>query len=86
MSDEETKQEVTLDTLAAMIKVGFDDVHARIDGVETALTEKIETEIANVRDDMQAGFASVHRRVDFLAERIEDHETRIAKIEHELTP
>lgn len=78
MSDEETKHEVTLDTLAGMIKTGFDDVHARI--------EKVETEIANVRDDMQAGFASVHRRIDFLAERIEDHETRLTKIEHELTP
>ncbi len=34
---ETPKEEVTLDTLAVMIKSGFDDVHTRIDGVEEKL-------------------------------------------------
>jgi len=57
---------VTLDTLAVMIKSGFDDVHARIDKFEERVGEK---------------FASVERRLDDLADKLGDHEVRITKLE-----
>lgn len=86
MSTEDKEGEITLDSLAAMIKTGFDDVHTRIDGVETSLTKKIKNVEETLREDVQLGFASMNRRMDDIAEKLTGHEERITKIEHELTP
>lgn len=63
---EKPKGDVTLDTLAVMIKSGFDDVHTRIDKFEGRV---------------DASFASMERRLDDLADKIGDHEVRITKLE-----
>lgn len=73
--------EVTLETLATMIKGGFDEVHKRIDGVESSLTEKIDNLENSLREDMQLGFASVNRRMDSFVEKVAEHEERFAKME-----
>ena len=82
MSLENEKEEVTLDSLAAMVKAGFDEVHDKFDQVNS----KIDQVERTLRDDIQLGFASVNRRMDDIAEKFVDHEARITKIEHELTP
>jgi hypothetical protein len=82
MSIEDEKEAVTLDSLAAMIKAGFDEVHDNFGKVHF----KIDQVERTLREDMQLGFASVNRRMDDIAEKLTDHETRITKIEHELIP
>jgi hypothetical protein len=93
-------KEISLDTLAGMIKAGFDEVsvkfeevHARIDGVEVSLGKKIDdldtkleaveaslrVEITATREEMRQGFANVNRVLN-------DYEDRITNIEHDLAP
>jgi hypothetical protein len=76
----------TVDALAAITKAGFDDVYSRMDGIEAALTEKIDAvdaslrvEIKTSREEMRQGFASVHQTLG-------DHEERITTVERELAP
>ena len=64
--------EITLETLATMIKGGFDD----------ARTEMLTIE-KNIREDMQLGFASVNRRMDSFVEKVSEHEERFAKMDEE---
>jgi tetrahydromethanopterin S-methyltransferase subunit G len=91
---------ITLDTLAAMIKAGFDDVDKRFDSVSeeittlrTELTEKIEpvdaslrVEIGALKQEMREGFVDVSHRLANIEDKLEDHEKRIGGMERELAP
>lgn len=77
---EEPKGDVNLDTLAVMIKNGFDEVHQKFDEVHQEITD-VRSDVAALREETQAGFASLDRRLDDLADKLGDHEVRITKLE-----
>ncbi len=62
-----------IDELATMIKGEFDSLREEIKTVDVKFDE--------LRDEMKNEFMSVRRGIDFLADRIEDHEKRIAVLE-----
>ena len=86
---EENREPITLDTLAAMIKAGFDDVdakfvevHEKIEAVDTSL----RTELGALKKEVRDGFVGVNHRLADIGDKLEDHENRITKIEHDLAP
>jgi predicted amino acid-binding ACT domain protein len=82
---------ITLETLATMIKAGFDDVDKRFDDLRSELTEKIEAvdaslrvEIGALKQEVRVGFVSMNKRLVEIGDKLEDHEKRITRIAHEL--
>lgn len=101
MLPESDKNEgITLDVLAGMVKAGFDavderfdEVDKRFDNLRSELTEKIDTvdaslrvEIGALRQETRDGFIGVNNRLADIGDKFENHEERVAKIEHELVP
>jgi len=84
---------MSLDKLAAVIKVGFGDVHAEISNAHTELNEKAEAvdatlrvEVGALKKEVRDGFIGVNHRLADIGDKLGDHEKRITGIEHELAP
>lgn len=91
---EQPNGEVTLDTLAAMIKAGFDEVHSKFDDVDKRfenvdkrfdeLNEKIEAVDATLRVEIKATREEMRQGSGKLIPLLSDHEERLTKLEHEV--
>lgn len=87
---------MTLDTLAGMIKAGFDDVHEKFDEVHekfnkvydrfSELEQKIDSVEATLRVEIGATREEMRQGSVKINQLLNSHEERLAALEHELTP
>lgn len=66
-----------IDQLATMIKGEFDSLRKEMDERFESVDKKFE----NLEEKMTNEFMSVRRGIDFLADRIQNHEVRIEVLE-----
>ena len=81
-TEEQQNGEVTLDTLAAMIKTGFDEVHSKFDEMNDkieAVDASLRVEIKATREEMRQGFAKINPILTA-------HKERITTLEHQVLP
>ena len=63
MSEEHQTGDVTLDSLAAMIKTGFDEVHSKFDDVDKRF-ENVDKRFDDLIGDMNKRFTEVHEKIE----------------------
>src|SRR5665213_1442692 len=95
-AEEQQNGEVTLDTLAAMIKTGFDEVHSKFDDVDkrfddidkrfTEVHEKIDAVDASLRVEIKATREEMRQGFAKINPILAAHEERLTTLEHEVLP